>query len=1229
MKNKLNLNFRRITFILAMLAMVLLDVSAAESYAKITKIDLSITNSTVKEVLKEIENKSEFVFFYNDKAIKANRVVNVNVKSVGIEDILRQILPDCNFRIDNRKIIITPKAQNEVTITNATQQSKKLIGKVVDAATNEPMIGVAISVKGTTRGTITDTDGNFSIEVSRNNRLEIAYLGYITQQVVFNGQATLNISLVEDTQKLNEVVVTATGIKRENKAIGYAIAEVKGSDLVQRNQINPVSSLQGVAPGVSVQGSGDGIFGSSKIQIRGISTLNGSNTQPIFVVDGIILNNDAFDNSQTINRASNDFGNQLKNLNVEDFESVTILKGAASTALYGSRGLNGAVVITTKNPTKQKGLGITFSQTLGVDWVYDTPDMQVEFGPGARAGNRDYASGQNRFADNFAYENGQGTIRDGGVMGWNFGPSFKDNPNVNVIGYDGKVIPYRPFKNYYKDAYDTGFNTTSNLSIQGGNDKTHFYLSDSYTNRKGTFPGNKFEKNSVFFKGDHALSNFLRADASINVNYSKSINPPFDIGQYFCWESINNMYNTKYYKNKWHTVHGGYPQSAYGDEFGGVPNMDFWFKLNNNHQQQNQMLILPIVKLTANILPELTLVGEWNMSYLNTEYETKQLGWGYHNQGSDNNSGGYYYTKQVIRMQNTAKTSLAYRKKFNDFDFNGLVAGEWFFDRGDHAQSQNTNGGLIVPGLYFIGNSKNLASYSSSITGKKNIYSAYFSIGGSWKDQLYLDITGRNDWSTALVYSNGTGNNSYFYPSVSGSWLFSETFKLPSWISFGKLRASWAQVGNDTEAYRINQAYSIGNIQTANGLVYTNTFDKTMVSPNLKPERKNSFEVGADIRFLKGRIGLDATYYKENTKDQIMTITAPKESGITSQLINAGNVQNKGLEIALKTTPVQTKDFRWDMTLNWNKNWNKIVRLHKDVGDYLTLNGELYGSMQVASVAYIGGEYGTLVSAYAPKRYNTTNASDARNGKMALQWVDSYKAALPIRSQNVEKVGSISPKFEGSIVNEFNIKNFWFNCLIDYRFGGYIVSFTNRYGTNAGYMKQATYAMDEKHGGLSWTSKYSENAGLTFHDGIIPDGVFQDGQTATGPDGVSHDLSGLTYKDAVDKGYIEPTHASYWTERTHSWSQGVVTDDWCSEVKYICLRHVSVGYQIPNKLTSKWKISGLRISLDAQNLYYLYNSLPDHLNPESFMGNSNTYSYNEIMFSPYVASYALTIKFNM
>jgi iron complex outermembrane receptor protein len=421
---------------------------------------------------------------------------------------------------------------------------------------------------------------------------------------------------------------------------------------------------------------------------------------------------------------------------------------------------------------------------------------------------------------------------------------------------------------------------------------------------------------------------------------------------------------------------------------------------------------------------------------------------------------------------------------------------------------------------------------------------------------------------------------------------------------------------------------------SGNDYIYTNSYNRTLIDPNLKPERKTSYEAGADIRFFNNRLGLDLTLYKENTRDQIVNIPAPLESGANGQLINAGNIENKGIELALNTTPLQTQSFKWDLNFIYTKNKNKIISLHKDVGEYKNLEGDpAYGNYRIGSVAYIGGEYGVLLSDALPETYHAVDAQGNKidspnNGKKVLLWVDTRKGAYYKRSGKIQKVGTMLPDFEGSVVNNFSFKNFSLNILVDMRFGGKIASYSNRYGTAYGYMKESLFARDKEHGGISWVSQYPQSKGQTFEDGVIPDAVFATGTMVTTPSGERINVGGMTYQDAYSKGYVEPTHSSYWTYRNYSWGTGIVDDSWVSDVNYVALRHISLGYNVPQKFSSRLKLNNVYIGLDGHNLGYLYNSLPNHLMPESTRGNSSSYSYFERVLTPYVASYTFTLKLN-
>ena len=486
-----------------------------------------------------------------------------------------------------------------------------------------------------------------------------------------------------------------------------------------------------------------------------------------------------------------------------------------------------------------------------------------------------------------------------------------------------------------------------------------------------------------------------------------------------------------------------------------------------------------------------------------------------------------------------------------------------------------------------------------------------------------MDITGRNDWSSALVYADGHGTHSFFYPSVSGSWLIHETFRdqLPEWISFMKLRGSWAQVGNDTDPYLINTAYSIISATTSAGNTYGLEIPKKAYSQDLKPERKNSWELGLDWRFLSNRIGVDVTYYKENTKDQIMTIDVPWLSGINQQLINAGNIQNQGIELALNTTPYQNKDWTWDLNFTFTRNRSKIVELHENVADYITLTGmPNYGNYRIGSVAKVGGEYGMLMSDAAVK-------IDQKSGLPILSTAyynyNNMHAVYNERSGEVEELGSMQPKFLGGINTSLSWKNWSLRAQFDMRFGGYVAIYGSKYGTAYGYLEESMKYRDSENGGMTFTSIWD---GKTYHDGMIPNGIILGGEVLNTPNGnYTVAEGGETYQALVDKGIVDPQHGTSWTYWNNAWSTGTVNDSWFKELNYIALREVAVSYRVPADFAKKIGARGLTLTAAGRNLGYLLNSLPNGFNPESLRGTSSS-QFMIRSVAPYVASYTFTIN---
>ncbi len=1194
-----------------------MTVLATGSYSQTAKLSLQTQNSTIEHVLKEIEDQSEYRFFYTEK-LDMDKRIDTHFEKEGINEVLNDVFKgtNINYKIVGRQIALFTDKNNFSAF--GAQQVSEVRGKVTDTS-GEPLPGVSIVIKGTTTGTITDFDGNYTIiDLPPNAVLIFSFVGMKTQEVVVEGQSLLNIILEEDAIGINEVVVTALGIEREKKALGYAMTEVDGEEIVAVNTVNPVQALQGKSAGLSIGTSDGGLVGNSKIQVRGVSVLNSNNNQPIFVIDGVIVENAVSRASEWADNA-NDYGNILKNFNPEDYESVSVLKGAAATALYGSRGINGAIVIKTKDGKGKKGLGVRVTQSIGFDHVYNQPDLQYEFGPGTIAGyisygDKDENGNYYKYDVNQVYErevDGRMVMSKLGGSSLFYGPRYDGR---DIEDFDGVIRKFEPYKNNMVDAYDLGVNTNTSVALTGANDDGNFYLSNAYNYREGTGPSNEFERYSFLFKGSYNLAEWLRADASVSFTNSRVTNPGNSLSNAFATGSWRGWYDTNRWNKRevWQAPHGGTPSNNYGDGFADVPGNGTWFSYNLNDQTRKEQVTRPIVRLSANLTDWMTLTAEANMNHYTKFYEKKELGEGYANEG------GSYEIRHDRDVTRNGKLTLNMNKEFGDFSTNFLVMGE-LWDRETSYNRTWTDGGLIVPGKFFIGNSKKTLKTEAGVGGTKQVNSLLFAASLAWKEQLFLDVTGRNDWSSALVYTDGTGNYSYFYPSVSTSWIFTETFDLPVMFSFGKLRASWAQVGNDTGAYTINKGYGIGNWEVESGNIYLNNKNTTLVDPSIKPERKNSFEVGADVRMFNNRLYFDLAYYNEEIVNQISTIPLPSASGLSSMLTNVGTMTNEGFELTIGGSPVRTKNFEWETTFNYWNNTTKISDFVDEIGEYKNLAGSAgYGNYRIASVAFEDGEYGVLMS--------DTKPLEDENGNKILTWRPGQRGAMLTRSYEVQEIGKINPDFEGSWNNEFRYKNFRVSVLLDARFGGHIASYNNKYGHSYGYMESSLIYRDEQHGGITWTSQYDDTKGQVFHDGMIPDGVFAEGQEVVAPNGQTVNVGGMTYQEAYDAGHVEPTHASLWNYFNSAWSTGVINDNWFNEVKYIALRNISVGYNLPKRLAQKIKAQNIYVALNARNLGYLYNSLPNNLNPESFRGTSSDYSFIERSFTPYTASYTMSVS---
>ncbi|MBX3256670.1 MAG: SusC/RagA family TonB-linked outer membrane protein [Chitinophagaceae bacterium] len=1115
------------------------------------------------------------------------------------------------------------------------QQRKNVSGTVLDES-GSALAGVSISVRGGGTLGASDNDGKFNVSLTASqNVLIFSYVGFETTEVTVGNQTTITVTLRSNIKESEAVVVTALGVSKQKRSLGFSVTEVKGGDLAKTNEINPINALQGRVAGVQIDmGGAGGLMSNSKIVIRGNSTL-GNNNQPIFVVDGVIMDNDVFGGT------GRDFGNDLKNLNMEDFESVSVLKGSAAAALYGSRAVNGVILITTKKGKARKGIGVSVSQALNVNDPYAGPDFQNEFGGGTVGAfftdrrEPNYQTDEAWTTKVFPTDPATGLPyidRQINRELENWGPRMLGQ---EVMNYDRTMTKYLPQPNNFLDAFQTGIGHNTNVAIDGGTEKTTFRLSYNRNSAEGIVRNNKFEKNAFDLRVTHKFTDFLDIDVSAAYTAFEGKNPPrlggldafasYNFGKLFTWMLPRN-YDTKYWmqRQNYTSKFGGVPdlENPNGNETNFAPESRFWFSLYENNYMQTEHLLRSRIAVNLKLTSWAKLLLEGNINNIYSKAESKELG-----QGIDFGGplGGYalgFNTKEGHML----KWMLMMDKEINsDLSINGYIGGEAQRNKTTF-DSSYTNNGLNYPGVYFIANSVNQPYTRGGIRSNMAYNSLYGSVDLGYKNMLFLQATMRGDWLSTLTYTNGTGNNFFTYPAVSLSWIFTETFKsqLPGWITYGKLRGNVAALGGGTTAFIVNPGFSFNGYSNANGqTVSQSTYSSSgKIQPNLKPQRKISKELGLEMRFLDNRLGLDVSLYQDNTRDQILPITTTVESGVNSLLINAGNIQNKGIEIAIDATPVRTKNFSWNTAVNYAVNRNKIVELYPGRTE-LDLGANI---AEISTWAVVGKSYGILRTTIHSTPYQATDGSgnpksDPRNGLPILTWRSDARAAFPARSGVWQDVGDINAKFRAGWDNTFNYKNFSLNVLVDAKIGGDYVAATYRWGTHSGVFPNSIFGRDEQSGGITWTSAYD---GKTYDDGRIVEGVFAEGQMITQADGAQVDVGGMTFKEAYDAGYVEPTHTPQFFYRYGSSSTGV-SDFWVLENSWIALRQVALSYALPSKIYSRLKLNGLSLSVVGRDLGYLYQTLPYNFNPASNNSNNTAFS-GEDGFLPKMRSIVFTLR---
>lgn len=989
-----------------------------------------------------------------------------------------------------------------------SQQDTKITGTVEDEF--GPVAGASVVIKGTTNGTMTDMDGHFTLEgVKKGDIIQISFIGFATQDIPYTGQTALNVKLEEDAQKLDEVVVTALGMKRDKKALGYAMQELKGDELLSSREPNLANSLSGKVSGLQIVRSSNGVGGSSKIVLRGNNSLTGSN-QPLIVVDGTPMDNFTGGVDDVWGNSGADMGNGLSDINPEDIESMTVLKGASAAALYGSRAGNGVILITTKSGKKNEGLGITVNAGITTESIFLKPDMQNSFGQGSVG----------------AYDNQS-------RLSW--GPKAEGQ---TVTDWMGRQVPLRTYDNI--DAFfNTGTSFNEGISFQQNIKGTSVFSSINRSDDAGITPESKLNKTNITLRATTFLDEAekWKVDAKVNYINLNAHNRPI--------QGVNpsNAFNTIY----------NLPRSLNVADFKNSVDEDgnmIWWDASKNPQENPYW----VTKYRQNNDTRNRLLGNIALKYAPTNWFNVELrgGTDYYTTtknekvyaGGNTTPSGLYSEGSETFYENNY-SFLATANKDNLIDrLGGFVTfgGNLMIQR--RTKMNASAGELLVPNLFSLNNGINKPTVTSELIRRK-MNSLYGSLQLNWDGYLFLDITARNDWSSTM----SKANRSYFYPSVSLSGVISDMVpklggQMPEWFTFAKVRASYAEVGNDLDPYQLYNNFTVGKDENGNT---TAAPGNVLYDSNVRSELIKSWEAGFDIRFFNNRLGLDAAWYKTNATRQLLNLPMDPFSGYSSRKVNAGNIQNEGVEISLNGLILDNpKGLSWNSTAQFSLNRNKIIDLYPGVTlyDIKTLDA-------IQIVAVQGSYYGDI---YGQTFQRMEDKNDPNYGKIIVG-----EDGLPLITTGKSKVGNQSPDWMLGWTNSFSYKGFNLSFLVDFRIGGDLYS--------------ATASNLYTRGNAAGTVVNGER-----QDFIVPNSVVQT------PNGYTENK-------------VPVTHQNYW-ERIGSTGNYGLPEMYTYDATNIRLRNITLGYDFNKAMLKNTPFQRLRLSATCNNVWMIHYNLPG-IDPES------------------------------
>ncbi|MDX1907502.1 MAG: SusC/RagA family TonB-linked outer membrane protein [Bacteroidia bacterium] len=1041
-------------------------------------------------------------------------------------------------------------------------------GKITDAATGEALNGASVIVKGTTAGAIADAQGMYRVSVpGQADSLVFSFLGYARTTVAIGNRTTIDLAMTEEVKQAEEVVITALGVARAEKALGYAVQEVDGEGLTKARETNLATALAGKVAGVTVVGTPSGVGSSARITIRGEKSLDINKNQPLYVIDGVPILNE-FIGSSGRSRQEADYGNPAQAINPDDIESITVLKGANASALYGSRAANGVILITTKSGKNTKGIGVTINSTTSFETPLVLPEYQNVYGQGL--------NGEFGFVDG-----GGGGTRDGVDESWgpkmegqliaqhnsprllNGQPTDLRGADVLSPGVAGTTIQptaFLPQPNNVRDFFEVGQTRTNNIALTGSNERGNFRLSYTNLDQIGMVPNTDLRRNSLALNTSYNLTNKFSVSAVVNYIKTDSDNRPNNsygteniMYLFNCW--LGRHVNLEELQDYWQTGLDGRQQYNFNYNYHDNP----YFNLFENTNGQNASRVFGNLVLKYEFTDWLSLQLR-SATDFNSELRTRRRAF-----STQRFPFGSYGEETIYSEESNTDALLTFNKTFGDFGVNVSLGA----NRMNRALQvvEVVAPQLLIPGIYSLANTR--VELQSSQYGSresiKRILSAYGFAGISYRNAIFLDVTARNDWSSALP----TGSNAYFYPSASLSVVLSDLVTLPDAINFVKLRGGVAQVGNDTDPYQLLQAYgAAGNF----GTFRIQSEASRLANPDLKPEISTSLEVGADVRLLNNRLGVDFTFYNINSRNQILLdFPLSITTGYGSRVVNAGNIRNWGYEAMLNIVPVKMENgLRWDLDLNFSANRSRVIELTDEIQNYVL------ASRYVTVEARVGERMGEMYGLGYERVQNTD--PDAKYYDPTGNFVGEIvldSRGRPVRTTTRIPLGNYNPDWLLGIQNSFEFKGVSFGFLFDMRQGGRVYSHTQTVGREGG---QIIETLEGRADGYDLTKE---------GNGVYFDGVF----VSTGANGENV----FTANDpAANQAAIKLSAREYHSAFTQGRSliEGVMYD-----ASFTKLREVRLGYTLPNSIFGKTSIRNVQISAVGRNLF-VWSKVP-HIDPET------------------------------